>query len=209
MVNELALKGNELLIYAIIYGFSQDDQRFSGSLQYLADWLNSSKQCVINNLKSLCTKGLLEKFEYEKNGLKFCEYQANYLNGSQKSLPPQSKKLTGGSQKSLPNNIEDNIEDIIGNNIEIEEPDGSPTRHKYGEYQNVLLSDRDLEKLKAEFPDWENRIERLSEYIASTGKQYKNHLATIRTWARSDAKKRQENAGGNIFMEIAREEGIL
>lgn len=61
-------------------------------------------------------------------------------------------------------------------------------RHKYGEYKNVLLSDSELEKLKEEFPnDWEQRIERLSEYIASTGKRYKSHLATIRSWARKDA----------------------
>lgn len=61
------------------------------------------------------------------------------------------------------------------------------TRHKYGEYQNVLLSDTDLEKLKNEFPtEWEERIERLSAYMASTGKGYKNHLATIRNWARRD-----------------------
>lgn len=62
-----------------------------------------------------------------------------------------------------------------------------PTRHKYGFYKNVLLSDDDMEKLKAEFPtDWQERIDRLSEYIASTGKSYKNHLATIRSWARKD-----------------------
>lgn len=59
------------------------------------------------------------------------------------------------------------------------------TKHKYGEYKNVLLTDDELEKLKAEFPqDWQERIERLSEYIASTGRKYKNHLATIRVWAR-------------------------
>ena len=64
------------------------------------------------------------------------------------------------------------------------------TRHKFGEYENVLLSDSDLEKLQAEFPtDWEQRIERLSAYTASTGKTYKNHLATIRNWARRDEEK--------------------
>lgn len=61
-------------------------------------------------------------------------------------------------------------------------------RHKYGEYQNVLLSDTDLAKLKEEFPsDWQERIERLSGYMASTGKSYKNHLATIRNWAKRDS----------------------
>lgn len=64
------------------------------------------------------------------------------------------------------------------------------TRHKFGEYKNVLLTDSDVEKLKAEFPtDWEERIERLSSYMASSGKTYKNHLATIRCWARQDKKK--------------------
>ena len=65
-------------------------------------------------------------------------------------------------------------------------------RHKYGEYKNVLLSDSDLEKLKTEFPsDYDTRIENLSSYIASTGKSYKNHLATIRNWARKEAPKQQ------------------
>ena len=72
------------------------------------------------------------------------------------------------------------------------------TRHKYGEYQNVLLSDSDMEKLKTEFPtDWEERIERLSSYMESKGVSYKNHLATIRNWARSDSKKvSRETASG-------------
>ena len=76
------------------------------------------------------------------------------------------------------------------------------TRHKYGQYNNVLLSDTDMEKLKSEFPDYKERIERLSEYIASTGKSYKNHLATIRAWARKDVQKKsygrtveEKNAG--------------
>lgn len=63
-------------------------------------------------------------------------------------------------------------------------------RHKYGEYQNVLLSDTDLAKLKEEFPtDWEERIENLSSYMESKGKTYKNHLATIRNWARKDGQR--------------------
>lgn len=59
-------------------------------------------------------------------------------------------------------------------------------KHKYGEYNNVLLTDDELDKLKAEYFDWEDRIERLSSYVASTGKSYKSHYATIRNWARKD-----------------------
>lgn len=68
----------------------------------------------------------------------------------------------------------------------IDKDNSISVRHKYGQYQNVLLSDDDFAKVKAEFPDWEQRIEKLSEYMASTGKSYKNHLATIRAWSRNE-----------------------
>ena len=63
-------------------------------------------------------------------------------------------------------------------------------RHKFGQYQNVFLSDDDLRKLQEEFPaDWEERIEKVSEYVASTVKLYSNYLATIRNWAKRDKSK--------------------
>lgn len=72
-----------------------------------------------------------------------------------------------------------------------------PSARKYGEYQNVLLSDEELDKLKSEFPsDWAARIERLSEYIASSGKKYRSHLATIRSWAKKDASAQKGAAQG-------------
>ena len=65
-----------------------------------------------------------------------------------------------------------------------------PVRHHHGEYANVLLSDEELDKLQAEFPnDYLERIDNLSRYMRSTGKSYKDHLATIRNWARRDAAK--------------------
>ena len=80
-----------------------------------------------------------------------------------------------------------------------------PTRHKYGLYENVLLTDEDYQKLIAEFPhDYSDRIERLSEYIASTGKKYKSHLATIRAWARKDTTQRPAKAtkSSNPFLDM-------
>jgi hypothetical protein len=52
-----------------------------------------------------------------------------------------------------------------------------------------LLSDDEMEKLKSEFSDWEERIEAVSEYVAKTGKLYKNYLAAIRSWAKKDAER--------------------
>ena len=65
-----------------------------------------------------------------------------------------------------------------------------PVKHKHGEYENVLLTDVEFEKLKAEFPnDWQQRIDNLSRYMKSKGTVYKDHLATIRNWARRDAER--------------------
>lgn len=58
----------------------------------------------------------------------------------------------------------------------------------YGEFKNVSLSDDELEKLKIRYPyDWENRIDKLSAYMASKGKRYKSHYATILNWARRES----------------------
>lgn len=64
-------------------------------------------------------------------------------------------------------------------------------KHKYGEYENVLFTDEEFDKLKNQFPnDYQDRIESLSTYMKSTGKGYKDHLATIRNWARMEEKKK-------------------
>lgn len=62
-----------------------------------------------------------------------------------------------------------------------------------GEFKNVKFTADEFSKLKEEFPtDYQDRIERVSSYCASTGKKYKNYLATIRNWARKDPKPQEE-----------------
>ena len=59
-----------------------------------------------------------------------------------------------------------------------------------GRYQNVLLSAGELSELQTDFPAvWQEYIERLSEYMASTGRTYKSHAATIRRWIADDRRK--------------------
>ncbi len=69
----------------------------------------------------------------------------------------------------------------------------APARRRYGEYENVLLSDAELNKLKAEYPDkYSDYIERVSAYCASTGETYKNYCAAIKNWIRRDNEKQRE-----------------
>ena len=130
MVTKLGLKGNELLIYAIIYGFSQtEDQTFNGSLQYLADWTNSTKQGVTKNLKALVEKGYIIKEDKYINNVKFCEYYATKLDtvynsvaqGIQQSLTGYTTKFNTPMQQSLTNNINDNIDNKLDNIIELKD----------------------------------------------------------------------------------------
>ncbi len=59
-----------------------------------------------------------------------------------------------------------------------------------GRYENVFLTEAEVAELQADFPTvWQEYIERLSEYMASTGKTYKSHAATIRRWAKEDRRK--------------------
>ncbi|MDD3339504.1 MAG: phage replisome organizer N-terminal domain-containing protein [Lachnospiraceae bacterium] len=74
--------------------------------------------------------------------------------------------------------------------IERELETGQTAPAPLGRYKNILLSQTELADLKAELPTkWQHYIDRLSEYMASTGKKYQSHLATIRRWAAADGKQ--------------------
>ena len=105
-------------------------------------------------------------------------------------LPPRTK---GGHLSDIrPPEIEIELEKEIKIKREIEKvrPEMGHPSHTYGRYQNIFLTDEELADLQASFPAvWEQYIEKLSEYMASTGKRYQSHAATIRRWAGEDAKK--------------------
>lgn len=66
--------------------------------------------------------------------------------------------------------------------------DSTPTPMLYGKYKNLSFTPEEYKALREEFPeDYERRLERLSEYTASSGKKYASALATIRAWARKEA----------------------
>lgn len=184
MVNELKLKGNELLVYAIIYGFSQaDGQTFSGNLQYLANWTSSTKQGVIKNLKSLIDKGFIVKKENYINGVKFCEYYSTEFNGVL-NIVEQGIKL------SLPNNIKDNI---IYNT-------------KENNNTNVLLKEKEkfvpptIDEIKAYCKERKNKVNAqtffdyydVNDWKDKDGKKVKNWKQRIISWEKNNYAKGEE-----------------
>jgi predicted transcriptional regulator len=80
MRTKFGLKGNDLLVYAVIYGFSQTDgAKFTGSRKYLAEWCGCSMATVDRTLNTLIDKGLISKTAYiTKHGYRAVEYSATY-----------------------------------------------------------------------------------------------------------------------------------
>ena len=186
MRNDLKLKGNELSIYAIIFGFTQDGESwFTGSLTYLQDWLGVSKNTVRSALDSLVGKGFIFKDTQSVNGIVYNRYKNNY-SVSKIDTPTQKntqmyQNLGRGVSKIDTNNKEYNILDNINNNI-------IPSKEKkpYGELNNVMLTDEEYQKLKDR--NLIHMINDLSFYLSSKGKKYKSHYATICQWANKDKK---------------------
>ena len=89
-----------------------------------------------------------------------------------------------------PPEIEIKKEIDIESEKEREKETGQATPTVYGRYKNIYLTDAELSELQTELPNtWDFYINRLSEYMASKGKSYDNHAATIRRWAASDTEK--------------------
>lgn len=90
MVNELGLSGNELLCYALIYGFSQDGESFfCGSRKYIAELIGAkSLNTVDKYLDVLIEKGLLTKKSSVNNGVISNCYKAKLENNFQNCTPP-------------------------------------------------------------------------------------------------------------------------
>ena len=120
MVSELKLSGNNLLTFALIYGFCQDgESEFKGSINYICKWLNCSRPTAIKSLKYLCENNLIIKTVKNINDVNFNRYKVNLLVvkklniGSKETLLGSKETLHAGSKETLPNN---NILDNNNNN---------------------------------------------------------------------------------------------
>ena len=111
MRSELNLSGNELIAYALIYGFSQDgESSFNGSSQYIADWCGIARDNALRLLKRMCEKGIITKKEEFISGVKFCKYVANpnVVGYDETSQGVMTNHHRGYDETSYNNNIHNN-----------------------------------------------------------------------------------------------------
>ena len=99
MINELDLKPNELLVYALIHGFSQDGKSaFTGGIRYIMEWTKLTKQTCITILKTLREKKYIgRRAIYDEKSDNFLGYGYFTLREKEK----RSEKTQEKSQKAI------------------------------------------------------------------------------------------------------------
>lgn len=202
MITELHLKGASLIIYAIIYSFSQDNSSyFQGSASYLSEWASVSVYTVYDILKKLCQLNLIEKIEENINGVKICNYRS-------KRTPPVVKDHHPGDKRTPPPVIKDqldNIDNNIVNNI------NKKTIQKSVTYSQLRPEDQD--QIFCRF--WElyprqRRGSKQKAYKAWLSAQKRENitgqqiLSTVEAYAKSDEVKRGYAKGCEAWLNDSR-----
>ena len=200
MVQKLKLSGNELLTYAIVYGFSQDgESMFLGSSKYISYALSVSRPTAIKTLNNLTEKGLIIKSQEKVNDVVFNRYKVN-LQAIKKIDNPYKETLQGGYKDSLQGGYKDSLhsnkyKEI--NNKEINNSNIGETTHKPKSNKFVAPT---VEEVKAYCTERGNVIdpERFVDYYEARGwMSGKNHIkdwkACVRTWERNTGYNNQSN----------------
>jgi len=190
MITELGLKGNALMLYAIIYGFSQTtNTAFTGSVDYLCDWLGGvSRPTVINTLDNLVQQGLLTKSSTTKGALIYNSYTA--IRASKEILSDgdqASKKILSATSKEilLNKDSKDNIENSLPNGKE----EQAPSTGKKKSYAEILSRE-------------ENKYvrEALEKFLHSCkGRNYTPKVTTVERFAST----LRDNAGEDPALAMA------
>ena len=186
------LTANQKLLYGEITALANKDGYCYATNSYFAKLYGCTESTIsvsISNLQKCGYINVVIEDNYKRK-IYIVPFSENLKGVLENSKGGFRKIERGVLEKSKDNNI--NINTISNNKINKEKP--KEVKHRYGEYGNVLLSDSEMDKLQAEFPlDWKQRIENVSGYCKSTGRTYKDYLATIRNWARRERKPAKWN----------------
>lgn len=138
----------------------------------------------------------------EQNRLRNIEYRKRQ---KQKLLGNVTNDATVTSYDAIDIDKEEDKEKDIDKDISNKKP--KPSKHKHGEYQNVLLSDDEYNKLHQDYPNANELITYLDEYIEMKGYKAKSHYLAIRKWVvdavnRDNKKQYKEAQTSNPFLSM-------
>lgn len=161
---------------------------------------------VVENLWILCGQetekfiSIIPRNCYSENNYSFSE-----INGSFSENNPSFSEINAQikENKIKENKIKENESDMP---LTADSPHMNGNDRKgYGSYGNVWLNDTEYEKLHEMYSDADARIERLGEYMMTSGRRYASHYATIVSWAKEDAAKQSSSSSFDTdeFFEAA------
>ena len=185
------LSTNEKVLLAEIDSLGGSSDGCFASNQYFADFFDLSKDRISRLVSGLKNKGYITVELIYKEGT--CEVDKRII-----KLNPYSYFYQGvqNHQGGIGENTKDitNNYNINNNNKASKKKTTKEPRHKYGEFKNVLLSDKDLEKLRAEYGEElvEKYIKKMDEWIELNGRRYKNYYLALRQWMNKEVSKKQE-----------------
>ena len=200
MTERLQLSGTELLLYALVYNFSQDGNGcFYGSNDYAAKKVGCTRVNVNDKLSRLVKRGLLSRSYGSHNGKPTIDYVAIVPEVCQDSiqckgsLQQLSIELTPDCDESLHNNKVDNLND--NQNTVTTSRAKKVELIQYAEFVSMTADEH--QKLVDEFgeTDTASLIQILDNYKGSSGKKYKSDYRAIRSWCveRLEEQKRRVN----------------
>ena len=142
------------------------------------------------------SRDVIKFFELDENGLYYnkrldeeISKRAKYSESRRNNIEKRYKnKSTYVDTYVL--HMENVNENVNENDIEIDNEDrvDKKRKRKYGEFENVKLTDSQYERLIKKFPvNYKRYIDDLSYYIASKGDKYKSHYAAILSWHRGQS----------------------
>lgn len=138
-----------------------------------------SRSGVLKARNALKQYGLID---FKVNGTKATNYKMITIAKSKQESNQIGKQVSTQDGKQVGKQVRNTLNKRKETKLKKESK-----KKAYGEYQHVLFSDEEYEKLKAYFPrDYERRIQSLDEYIQKSGRKYKDFLLTLKTWARRD-----------------------
>jgi DNA-binding PadR family transcriptional regulator len=168
------LKLGEKMMFGEITSLANKTGVCYASNNYFANLYKVTPQAISKWIKAL-EKNNYITISYEKEGKLTTRRIVKIV---------QSEVSTGID--TINSSLEGYQQEIKENNTSINNKENIYKR-KYGEFENVLLSDTEYEKLKQQ--NLLNYIDTLSLYLKSKGKKYKNHYATILSWNRKEKKQ--------------------
>ena len=202
--NRLSFKAKGLLSYMLTL---PDDWIFYES--EIVNHATDGKQSVRTGMKELEKFGYLVKEQKRNSKGKFAKIDwvvsDEPINGDTTTFQP-STTFPSTDNPSTDKRATDNrtllsTNELSTNTQSTDKDTTSPKKSKYGDAENVLLTDEEYKKLKDRFPsDYEERINNLSYYIASKGAKYKSHYMTILAWARKDSNKNKKGSAWESYI---------